>query len=701
MIRKQFILDINGELVVDGFAGGGGASTGIERALGRHVDHAMNHDDKALGMHRINHPQTVHHCEDIFAINPARLTEGRRVGAGWFSPDCKHFSKAKGGKPLSKKIRGLAFVIFRWAAIRTRVIYMENVEEIQTWGPLLKNGKPDPKHRGRTFNAFVAALGGGVAADHPDLAEMVEVLKDDENQNSITREQLIRGFGYQVETRELRACDYGAPTIRKRLFMVARCDGLPIVWPKPTHAAPEVARKLKLKPWRAVAECIDWSIPCNSIFMSKQDAKRARCIRPLAAATLRRIAKGVDRYVLKAAKPFIVSLTHQGGDNRIESIDEPANTITGAQRGEKAFIDAAVAPFVNEHANATHQRTMAADEPLRTICASVKGGHFSLAAANLIKLRGYVETHGMAPDLKEPLHAVSAGGTHHGLVAASLVQTGYGEAPGQKPRALDIGKPLGTIVASGKHAVVSAHLIKFRGDSDGASMDKPAPTITAGSVKKRVGGNGHATGLATASIVGFYGNESDIGSSANEPFRTATTKEKFGLVSSALVAYYGNDKDGQALDEPCRTVTTKERFGFAQAHMVGTLTMEQYLGALRVAAFLREHGVEFEGMFATVQGFVIWDLGMRMLISRELFSAQGFTDDYVIDQAWLIHPKTGEIKVVTLTKTEQVRMCGNSVSPPVAEALVAANSSDLSAWQARERKSHAVHTLNQLATINH
>jgi DNA (cytosine-5)-methyltransferase 1 len=682
MIRPQLILDVNDELVVDGFAGGGGASTGIEAALGRHVDHAMNHDDKALGMHRINHPQTVHHCEDIFAINPRKLTEGRRVGAGWFSPDCKHFSKAKGGKPLSKKIRGLAFVIFRWAAIRTRVIYMENVEEIQTWGPLLADGKADPKHKGRTFKAFCDALGSGVRHDHPDLDEMVEVLKDDANDNSITREQLIRGFGYHVECRELRACDYGAPTIRKRLFMVARCDGLPIVWPEPTHAAPDVARSLKLKPWRTVAECIDWTIPCNSIFLTKQEAKKVRCVRPLAKATLRRIAKGVDRYVLKAAKPFIVSLTHQGGDNRIESVDEPANTITGAQRGEKAFIDATLAPFVNEHANSSNQRTMPADEPLRTCCASVKGGHFSLAAANLVKLRGSVETHGKAPDLKDPLHTVSAAGQHHGLVAAAMVQTGYGEREGQQPRALDIKKPLGTIVASGKHAVVAAYLAQHNGGfntNPGHGADEPSSTISA---------KGSQQQLVTASIVGFYGNESDIGQSINEAFRTQMTKEKFGVMSGALVAYYGNDKDGQALDEPCRTVTTKERFGFVEAHGVGVMTLRQYLGARRVAKFLREHGVEFEGEFATVGGFVIWDLGMRMLAARELFRAQGFSDSYVIDRAWLIHPQTGEIKVVELTKTEQVRMCGNSVSPPVAEALVAANSADLSAWQRGERRKH-------------
>jgi len=396
----------------------------------------------------------------------------------------------------------------------------------------------------------------------------------------------------------------------------------------------------------------------------------------LAPATLRRIAKGVDRYVLKAARPFIVSLTHQGGDNRVESVDEPATTITGANRGEKAFVDASLAPFIEEQANSSNQRTMPANEPLRTICASVKGGHFSLAAANLVKLRGNFETHGNAPDISDPLHAISAGGKHHGIVAASICRE-FGQSVGQS-----VSDPAPTIMPAGggKTSLISAYLAQHNGGfntNPGHAADSPASTISAKGSQQQV---------VTASVVGFYGNESDIGQSVNEPFRTATTKEKFGVVSGALVAYYGNDKDGQAVDEPLRTVTTKERFGFVQTD--GTtypLTPWHLAGARRVAKFLREHGVVFEGEFATVSGFVILDLGMRMLTSRELFRAQGFGDDYVIDRAWLIHPKTGEIKVVELTKTEQVRMCGNSVSPPVAAALVAANSSDLSAWQPGER----------------
>lgn len=646
-------MDVMDELCVDGFAGGGGASTGIELALGRHVDHAMNHDENALGMHRINHPQTIHHCEDIFDVNPRHLTEGRRVGMGWFSPDCRHFSKAKGGKPLSKKIRGLAFVIFRWADIRTRVIYMENVEEIQTWGPLLPNGKADPKHKGRTFQAFIDVLGNGIPADHPDIEEMLAVLKDEKGDNSITREQLVRGFGYHVERRELRACNYGVPTIRKRLFLIARCDGMPIVWPAPTHAAPELAKSLKLKPWRTIAECIDWSIPCNSIFLTKQEARLAKCKRPLANATLRRIAKGVDRYVLKAARPFIVSLTHQGGDTRVESVDEPTKVITGAQRGEKAFVDASLAPFIEEESNASNERVMPADEPMRTLCAQVKGGHFGLAAANLVKFRGNPETHGKAPDMNEPAHTVSAGGQHHGLVAASLTQfhSSHKGAHDGDNRNHSLEKQLPTQDASNRFGLTTAYLAQHNGGfntNPGHGADEPASTIS---------GTGSQQQIVTAKLGG-------------------------------LNLYYGSEAEGQALDEPLRTVTAKPRFGLTEADAASSLLPHQIAGARRVAQFLREHGVQFEGEFATVCGFVIWNLAMRMLESRELFRAQGFSDEYVIDRAWLVHPKTGEIKVVNLTKTQQIRMCGNSVCPPIACALVAANSPELSAWQAGERKKY-------------
>ena len=636
MIRPQLTLDLNAELFIDNFAGGGGASTGIERALGRHVDHAINHSFEALGMHRINHPQTVHHCEDVFDVDPEVLAEGRRIGAGWFSPDCKHFSKAKGGKPLDKKIRGLVLVMIRYAAAGTRVMFMENVEEIRTWGPLMDDGRPDPAHKGRTWKALLAILGEGIDPDHPDLPMILEVLA-----GTITEAQCVEGFGYDCQVKEIRACDHGAPTIRRRLFMVARCDGQPIVWPKATHAGPNQIFKAgdkKLKPWRTIAECIDWNLACPSIFLTKAEAKRQRCRRPLATSTLRRIATGVDRYVLKAEKPFLVSLTHQGGD-RVEAIDEPVRTLTGAHRGEKALVVPEVAPFITEHANSTHQRNMPADEPIRTQCANVKGGHFATVSANL--MRQFGNSVGQGVDFPSP--TVLAGG-------------------------------------GGKTALVAGSLVKMRGDNIGYPADEPGHTISAG-------GTHH--GLSCAYLAQHNGGFNETpGHDAREPITSITgTGSQQQVVMGSLAAYYGNDQDGQAVDEPARTVTTKERFGFVESTGVTPrMTDEQIAGARRVAAFLREYGCVFEGEFATVAGYVIVDIGMRMLTPRELFRAQGFPEDYVIDRAWVIDPKTGDLTEIRLTKEQQIRMCGNSVCPPVAEALVRVNVPELSVWFKGERK---------------
>lgn len=816
---SQFSLDLNKELIVDNFAGGGGASTGIFLATGRHVDHAINHDSAALGMHRINHPQTVHHCEDVFDVVPRIVCDGRPVALGWFSPDCKHFSKAKGGKPLSKKIRGLAFVMLRWAKYGVRCIYMENVEEIQTWGPLLPDGRPDKRYKGRTWLAFLDALGAGVAPNHPDLPEMLEVLGD-----SVTRDELVRGFGCVHEQKEIRACDLGAPTIRKRLYMIARKDGQPIVWPKSTHAPRKVAKKLGLKPHRAIAECIDWSLTCHSIFLSREEARQFRCKRPLATSTLRRIAKGIDRYVLKAERPFLVSLTHQGGD-RIEPIDEPARTLTGANRGEKALCQPEMAPFLTEHANASAQRCFPADEPMRTQCGEVKGGHFSLVSANIArdfgqsigqsmdkpaptvmpdgqgktklisaglvrtahgeqdkngKKRGKgalpvdepapttcasndaalftanlvntanSKTTGRGPNawpvdepsrtvtaapgfalvsgtvvgaggpvysgkpkpLDEPgntqttenhsalatVHLARFNGDHAGredgaarnqsmeepvktldtsnrfaLIGGTLVQTGYGEREGQAPRALDPTKPGGTAVAGGcKQALATANMVKLRGTNVGHDASDPGHTVSAGGL--------HQT-LSTAYLAQHNdGFNSNPGHSATEPCSTISgTGSQQGVVTGNLAAYYGNDQDGQGVDESLRTVTTKERFGFSLSEAwAPPMTESQVAGARRVAAFLREYGVEFEGEFATVGGFVIVDIGMRMLTPRELFRAQGFPEEYVIDRSWVIDPKTCDLTEVHLTKEQQIRMCGNSVCPDVAAALIRANQPELS-----------------------
>ncbi len=290
-MKSQYALDLNEAIFVDNFAGGGGASTGFFMATGRHVDHAINHDRFALGMHCINHPQTVHHCEDVYEIHPEQF--GRPIGGAWFSPDCKHHSKAKGGKPRDKKIRSLAFVMLRYAKFAQRqlresgqgmTMYMENVEEIAKWGPLLANGKPDRSQEGRTWKALIAALGDGISPDHPDIEEMLEALGD-----SVSREDLVQGFGFYGEAKERRAYVDGTPTIRKRLYFILRNDGKPIVWPEETHAAPPDAKANGLKKWRTIAECLDFSIPCPSIFLSQLEARKWRCRRPLKRNTLRRV----------------------------------------------------------------------------------------------------------------------------------------------------------------------------------------------------------------------------------------------------------------------------------------------------------------------------------------------------------------------------------------------------------------------------
>jgi DNA (cytosine-5)-methyltransferase 1 len=362
------------ELLVDNFAGGGGASQGIYESTGRHVDIAINHDIDAIQMHEMNHPETQHFCESVWDIDPRKVVNGLPVGLAWFSPDCKHFSKAKGSKPVSKNIRGLAWIVIRWAATtRPRVIMLENVEEFKTWGPLLKDGMPDKDKKGQTFNSFVNAL---------------------------------KRQGYQVEFKELRACDYGAPTIRKRLFLVARRDGQKIEWPKPTHAAPDslLVKRGKLKPWKTAAECIDWSIPCPSIFERKK---------PLAENTLKRIAKGIQRYVIDSDKPFIVN---------------------------------EVAPFITEHANASNQRNMPLNEPLRTICAGVKGGHFALVTSHMLKLRNGCIGHHM----NEPMHTITSGGGHMGEVRAFLIKYYGNEKDG-----CNLNDPLHTVTSRDRFGLVT------------------------------------------------------------------------------------------------------------------------------------------------------------------------------------------------------------------------------------------------------
>jgi DNA (cytosine-5)-methyltransferase 1 len=633
--RKTPQFSINfGELAIDNFAGGGGASTGIEAAIGRPVDIAINHDPSAVAMHEVNHPGTVHYCESVWDVDPIKICAGRPVGIAWFSPDCKHHSKARGGKPVEKKIRGLAWVALRWAAtVKPRIIALENVEEFVTWGPLVK--------RKRTIEVFQRdKFGVPIIADDapPELVEIEECYPDPKNKgrtfNSFVN--ALRRQGYKVEWKEIRACDHGAPTIRKRFFLVARCDGQAIVWPEPTHADPknEAVKSGRLQPWRTAADCIDWSIPCPSIFERKK---------PLAEATLRRIAKGVMRYVVETTEPFIVPLTHQG------------------KRTNR------VAPIITEHANASSPRCMPADSPLRTQCAQVKGGHFALVSPFVTKFRSGAT--GSAID--EPIHTLTAGGTPArastgntmGLCTAFLAKH-YTGVVGS-----DLTNPIGTITGIDHHSLVAASVVRHFGESVGSSPQEPVGTITAGGMGK--------TGIVAASLARHFGKST--GADVAEPACTVTGKSKDSLLTTRLkpvhggkvqveaplfaesgflrldgktetvsidrdyvsgdhscevraflMKYYGTDQDPK-LTDPLHTVTTKDRFGLV------TVKGEEYQ---------------------------IVDIGMRMLSPRELYRAQGFPDNYIIDRD--SHGKP-------ITKTEQVAKCGNSVCPPVAEALVRAN----------------------------
>lgn len=490
MLHPQFMLPIHHELVVDLFAGGGGASTGIEQAIGRHPDIAVNHDPEAVSLHTANHPQTRHFCCDVFEVDPLEVTGGQPVGLLWASPDCKHFSKAKGAKPVSKKIRSLAWVVLKWVKAlkpfkrHPRIICLENVEEFQTWGPLGDDDRPCPHRKGQTFELWKSQL---------------------------------QKLGYVIEHRELRASDFDTPTIRKRLYLVARCDGQPIVWPQPTYAKPDAHGKVPkgLRPWRTAAECIDWSIPCPSIF------ERSK---PLADATCRRIAKGIMRYVVEAVRPFICPTGHSG----------------------------------------------------------------------------------------------------------TLVQTGYGERPGQSPRAPGLGKPLGTVVAGQKHALVTAFLAKHYTGVVGSSLADPTGTVT--SVDHH--------SLVAAHLVKLRGD--NVGSPATEPLHTVSAQGMHhGVVRAFLVKYYSEGGQDQSVTDPMHTIPTKDRLGLVMVHG---------------------------------EPWAIVDIGLRMLTPRELYRAQGFPENYIIDKGADGTP---------LTKTAQVRMCGNSVCPPIARAIVSANYAELTATQRR------------------
>lgn len=661
-------------LIVDSFAGGGGASTGIEMALGRSPDIAINHSADALAMHKVNHPETLHLDSNIWDVSPAEVCKGRHVGLFWASPDCKHFSKAKGGKPLDRNIRDLAWVVVRWAEeVRPDVIILENVEEFVTWGPLYEDGKPIVELRGHTFEEWTRRL---------------------------------KRAGYKVQWRELRACDYGAPTIRKRFFMIARRDGKPIVWPPRTHGDPKKAEDAKLiakgvlKPWRTAAEIIDWSLPCPSIFETSEEIMAkfgVRAVRPLADATMRRIARGVVRYVLEAKKPFIVrtDMASAAARNGVNPVDDPLNTLTTA--GSFAIVS----PVVTAAQHGGSVRS--ADEPLHTITASRKD-------QNAVIVPSFVGCGGRAGQSAprggdEPTGTMTAKADGC-VVAPVLVETAHGEvSPGGVKRwgtgIKPTDEPMGTGTISGNHAVVAPYLVPRYGERDGQeprtrSVEEPAPVIVP---------DGNGGSLASVHLSRFTQN--GVGSSADEPVDTVMAgAPKFGVVA-AFLAQHNNDSrriggvnPGQPADKPVATITQAgAQQAVVAAHLQNmrgsdrrdapadgpapTVSAQGNHAAL-ISGFLTKYygtgdGATFDGPLHTDttkdrfglvtveidgQTYAIADIGMRMLTPRERFRAQGFPDDYIIDR----RPDGSPI-----TATVQGSCCGNSVCPPLAAALVSAN----------------------------
>lgn len=589
--RAGFLLKkmIHGELIVDNFAGGGGASTGIEMATGYSVDIAINHDPEAIKMHKANHPNTKHYCENVWAVDPVKACNGHPVGLAWFSPDCKHFSKAKGGKPKDKNIRGLAWVACRWAGlVRPRVIMLENVEEFKTWGPLNRGHHPIKAKQGKTFEKFV---------------------------------QQLNDLGYTVEFKELIAADYGAPTMRKRFFLIARCDGKPIVWPEPTHApadSEEVKAGLK-KPYVGAYTQLDFSLPCPSIFDTSEEIKEKygiRAVRPLAPKTMERIARGLKKFVLDNPEPFIIQCNH-GGERRPNDIRDPMPTITG-KHGYGI-----VEPYMVQIGQTGFAKDRSKDvrEPLTTI---VSKNEHCLIEPTLAPYMGTNTTNHPGGNCKDPIHTITTG-NQQCLISPTLIQY-HSETSKDGVRGQTIKDPIMTVDSSNRYGLVASFLHKYYdGGYKGAgeTVENPLPTVTAWDHNS----------VVTANLIQM--NNHCDGKDIRQPLPTITAGDgHFGEVRAFLIKYYGQGT-GQDIKDPLDTVTAQDRFGLVTIN-----------------------GTDYQ----------IVDIGLRMLEPRELYGCQGFPDDYIID-----HDYTGK----TYPRSEQVRRCGNAVCPPIPAALVRANLPEL------------------------
>ncbi|MFC0227434.1 DNA cytosine methyltransferase [Serratia aquatilis] len=655
--------DTENGLVVVGFAGGGGSCEGIKRALGYAPHIAMNHNKVAMAMHAMNHPETLHYPEDIFSVDPVASTGGIPVLLGWFSPDCRDFSKAKGGTPVQKEIRGLAWVVLRWAlAVRPRVLMMENVEEFRMWGPLIERaGKyyPDPDRRGETFQGFIGMLGSGIPADHPALKECCEFLDIDINSPDAGR--LVAGLGYNVDHRERKAYMSGAPTIRKRLYIIARCDGRPVVWPEAKYGDPksDAVKSGKLKPWRTAADCIDWTQPTRSILGRKK---------PLADNTLRRIVRGLQRYVIDNPEPYIVRIgqTGFGGDRLSYPTEQPLTTVTS--KAEHLLLE----PFAvkcNHTSNRTSYdcfRGQSLHDPLQTITQS---HGFSVAAPVVVRQFGNSTGH----PVDDPLGTVTAGGGGKSQLMSGVLVGAGGPKYSGKPRAVDM--PMITLPATSHTALAAVNMVKHYGgnyDGPGLGVDEPFHTVT------QV--DHHA--LCSSHLVLLRGSCKD-GRLSTEPAPTIMAAgQHIGHVQAFLQKYYGTETGGIDIDAPMHTIPTRDRFGLVEAQCdFEPLTDEQRYNAWCVARLVDEYSdlpndshlfPEPRRQYIRVGDYVIVDLCMRMLTPRELYNAQGFPPDYIIDR----DPDGKRI-----SQKDQVARCGNAVCPTEACDLVRANLPELCVLQ--------------------
>lgn len=621
-------IDLFDEIIVDNFAGGGGASTGIELATGRPVTIAINHDPAAILMHKTNHPHTEHLQASVWDVDPRVVCAGRPVGLAWFSPDCKHFSKAKGSALVDRNIRGLAWIVLRWAGtVKPRIIILENVEEFTTWGPVRK-GKPVKKKAGHTFNKWLRQL---------------------------------KDCGYHVEHRELVAADYGAPTTRKRFVLIARCDVNPIVWPKRTHAPADhwLVRDGKCKPWRAAAEIIDFSLPMYSIFATKEEIKGkygVNAVRPLAENTMKRAIRGVDKHTIKSGNPFIIPTGYgerAGQAPRVQDINAPMPTIVST--GKQNLVQPVVSPFLAECNHSGGGHISGVEDPVSTITQKCTKG---LAETVLSPFTFSNTGSSTGAPADEPVGTVRTAGGQI-LAAANLIQ--YHTEQSESARSTGLADPLPTVDGSNRNGLVSAHLTEYYGNGQPISLDEPLHTVT-----------GHDREALVSAVIHplHEGGYKGKGNSPDKPLNTVTTSGGMLLAAHHIAEFKGEDK-GQPMDAPLRTITA----GGGEFALVGTKIRTYEPGTdlgywPEIRTLLNRHCgytlADNEVLLLKINGrlWYISDITMRMLTPRELYAAMGFPPDYVIEKDYTGKP---------YPKSQQVARCGNAVCPPMAAAVVRAN----------------------------